>query len=505
MKKIYLCLFLLAISCYNCTLCAQENGSAADLPGTHFSSTDTIDKRVSEKFISSVSSIASHLHNKINKRTRKSLDRLRKQHAAILKKVARQDSLKARQMQFGFQQQYQQLESRLRMLPGTGVVPSVYMPSLDTLTTGLNFLKQNPQFLSAAGEGNKLTAASENLKNLQQGFGRADVVQQFLQERQQYLNDQLGQLGFLKELKSLNKQVYYYKAQINEYKAVLSDYRKAEKKAVNLLRGSKLFKRFLEKNSQLAFLFGVPDAAGQPVSTAALAGLQSRSQINGLIQQQLSAGGPNAQAQFRQNVQDAQGQLNELKDKVMGIMPGNNTGNESILPSGFKPNHQKVKSFWQRIELGTNIQSQKSNGYLPVTTDVGLSIGYKLNDKSILGIGGSYKIGWGESIRKINISHQGMSLRAFADWNLKGSFWISGGYELNYRAGLSGESVTDSMGDIISFQPWQQSGLIGVSKQLSLRNKLFKRTRLQLLWDYLSYSQLPRSPAVVFRVGYMFR
>ncbi|MBL7731278.1 MAG: hypothetical protein JNM88_08880, partial [Chitinophagaceae bacterium] len=143
-----------------------------------------------------------------------------------------------------------------------------------------------------------------------------------------------------------------------------------------------------------------------------------------------------------------------------------------------------------------NVQSQKATAYFPVTSDLGLSVGYKLNDKSVIGVGASYKLGWGSGWNNIRISHQGMGIRSFVDWKLKGSFWMSGGYERNYRAGLTGFS------GLADKSNWQQSGLLGISKVVSVKSKFFKKTKVQLLWDFLSYEQVPRTQAVVFRLGY---
>ena len=49
----------------------------------------------------------------------------------------------------------------------------------------------------------------------------------------------------------------------------------------------------------------------------------------------------------------------------------------------FKPNTQKSKSFLKRLEFGMNIQSVKSNLMLPTTSDIALTIGYKLNPQYI--------------------------------------------------------------------------------------------------------------------------
>jgi hypothetical protein len=247
----------------------------------------------------------------------------------------------------------------------------------------------------------------------------------------------------------------------------------------------------MRKNSHLASLFRLPADPDDPSSQIDLTGLQTRAQVNSLIQQQIANGGPNAQEQFRQNVQAAQGQLDKLKNKIL------QTGSSSDI-EGFKPNSQKTKGFFKRLEFGVNVQSQKARNILPVTSDVGLSVGYKLNDKSIVGIGASYKMGWGKSIRNVRISSQGVGLRSFIDWKIKGTFWLTGGYEINYHNEFKSIDVLKNVNS------WQKSGLIGLSKAISLKTKFFKKTKLQLLWDFMSYQQIPRSQPILFRVGYNF-
>ena len=228
-------------------------------------------------------------------------------------------------------------------------------------------------------------------------------------------------------------------------------------------------------------------------------GLQTRAQVNQLIQQQIGSA-PSAMQQFQQNVQDAQGQLQEIKNKLSQFTGEGSIGSSDMdMPEGFKPNDQKTKSFFKRLELGTNMQSQKATGFFPTTSDIGLSLGYKLNDKSILGVGASYKVGWGTGLRDIEISHQGLGLRSFVDMKLKGSFWITGGYEMNYRSEYENIEVLKDM------NAWQQSGLLGLSKVISLKTKFFKKTKLQLLWDFMSYEQVPRSQPIIFRIGYSIK
>jgi hypothetical protein len=453
---------------------------------------------VSLKYIDKVSSKADQLEQKLDSRSAKALQRLKKQEEKIKRKLAKKDSTKAAAI-FGpdsyrdADERYQQLEQRLQKAGST----NVYNAALDTLGTSLKFLQQNPQWLaSAKGSQEKLSSTINKVNGLGNKFQKAEEIKKFLKERKQYLRDQLAGSGFGKELKRLNKEVYYYGEQVKEYKELLKDHSKAEKKAIALLSKTKLFKNFMRKNSQLASLFRLPGDPDDPSSPINLAGLQTRAQVNNLIQQQLAAGGPGAQQQFTQNMQEAQSRLNEIKNK---ILKAGQTGSDSYNDAeGFKPNSQKTKTFLQRLEFGTNIQSQRAKGFFPVTSDIGLSVGYKLNDKSIVGIGASYKLGWGKDIRHIRITHQGIGLRSFADWKIKGGFWISGGYEMNYRSMFSNIDVLRDL------SAWQQSGLIGISKVIALRTKLLKKTKLQLLWDFLSYQQVPRTQAIIFRIGYNF-
>lgn len=211
----------------------------------------------------------------------------------------------------------------------------------------------------------------------------------------------------MKDLKRFSKIGFYYTAQVKEYKTLLKDSRKAEKKAWELLTKTKHFKNFFRGNSQLASLFRIPGDPGDPSSQANLAGLQTRAQVNSLIQQQIAMGGPGAQQQVSQNIQAAQAQLTQLKDKVLKA-GGSGSGDE--LPD-FRPNSQKVKSFWNRLEYGVNFQTQKATNYFPITSDVGLSVSYRLSDKSVVGLGASYKTGLGTGWRDLTITHQGIGLR----------------------------------------------------------------------------------------------
>lgn len=445
-----------------------------------------------EKYLVVVSSKAENLQEKLDKKSKKALTQMRKDEEKLLKKLSKIDSLAAMNIFGNADEQYKQLQEKLKKTSAL----SHYIPKLDSLSTSLDFLGQHSQFLSQAKDAKeKLQDAIEKTKALKEQLQKAEDIKKFLKERKQYLKEQLEKFGLAKDLKKINKQVYYYQQQVNEYVAILKDPKKVEKKVLELLSRTKLFQDFFRKNSMLASLFRMPGDPNDPAYLQSLSGLQTRAQVNNLIQQQIQSAGANGMQQYRQSLQSAQSQLNELKSKVLKAGSGSS---DDIMPEGFRPNSQKTKGLLKRLELGTNLQTQRATSFFPVTTDLGMSIGYEINDKSVIGIGGSYKLGLGRGWDRIRLTSEGAGIRSFVDIKLKGSFWLSGGFEANYRSAFS---------DFIQLQDktkWQQSGLIGLSKTISVKSKFFKKTKAQVFWDFLSQQQVPRTQAVVFRMGYNF-
>lgn len=435
-------------------------------------------------YLDHVSGRVTSIEARLNKKTAKALRDLERQEQKMRRKLARLDASKAKEVFGDMQERYSNLKQTIEHPEGF----TSYIPYVDTLKTALTFLTQNKALLSKTKDlTSKLESALSKVNGLETSMAGADAVKSFIQERKAYLKEQLQNLPFTKELQKLNKQAYYYAAQITEYKEIIKDPKKIERKAIELLSKTKVFRDFMRRNSQLAALFGAPES--DPTG-ASLAGLQTRAQVNSLIQGRIGAGGPDAQAMVQQNLQAAQTQLSQLKDKVAKL--GN--GGSSVDMPDFRPNNQKTKSFRKRLEWGTNLQTVKGTRFFPVTSDIGLSLGYKLNDKSSIGIGAAYKVGWGSGWEHIRITHQGVGLRSYVDYKLKGSLYISGGYEQNYR------SQFQHIEQLRNYSAWQTSGLIGLSKKYKISSKL--KGNMQLLWDFLGTRQMPQTQAVLFRVGY---
>ena len=401
-----------------------------------------------QRFATSIKQKAEKLEKKLLAKSMKVLEKMQNQEEKLYRKMlSTKDSLQTKAELAGINGKYKALRDKLKN-PALSGAAKQYIPHLDSLTTALSFLDKD-------GIAGNIKDALAKTKSLQDKFQQAEEIKKFISERKEQLKQQFEKLGMVKQLKQINKQVFYFFAQVKEYKEILKDSKKIEKKALELLSKTKWYQEFFKKNSMLASLFRMPGDPNDPAYTANLAGLQTRVQVNNLIQEQIASGGPNARQQFQQNIQAAQSQLQQLKDKVLKF-GGGSSGD--VMPEGFKPNSERTKSLWKRFEIGTNIQNQKSNGLLPTTSDIGLFLGFKANDRSVVGVGTSFKLGWGQDIRHIKLSGQGLSLRSFVDIKLKGSFWISGAYEMNYR------SAFRNIASLQQYADWQQSCLIGISK-----------------------------------------
>ena len=432
------------------------------------------------------------LEEKIISKSVKTLRGLQREEEKVYKKLlATKDSLYAKEKLDEIQSKYQGLSDKIRN-PAASISPGSkkYIPYLDTLKTAFNFLDKD----NVSGN---IKTAIDKISSFENSFQQAEEIKKFIREQREQLKHQLEQLGLAKQLKKFNREIFYYGEHLKQFRSVISDKKKMERKAFELLSETKAFQEFFRKHSALASLFRMPGAdPNDPSYLASLAGLQTRSQVNNLIQQQIAAGGPNAMDQFRNNLQQAQAQMQELKNKVL---KSGGSSSDDIMPEGFKPNNLKAKSFFQRMEINANISSHRSNGLLPANSDFALGIGYKFSEKIVAGVAGSYRIGWGSGFNNIRITHEGIGGRFYFDVHAKNSFWITTTFELNYRAAF------DRIDQLRDYSAWNRAGLVGVSKIVSVKSKFFKKTKVQLLWNYLYYSEVPKvGEPIVFRVGYNF-
>jgi len=476
----------LALSCFVCTVSSAQSVDSVTGKALNFPS----------RFLAKLQSRTANLNQRLTEQSMNYLQKMQKREERMRKKLSAVDSNAANQLFANSQQQYAAMAQKISTDTGGHNMPmtGTYMPYLDSLQGTLGFLQKNQGLVNGAN--GQLTGAASQLQALQAKMQDASQAQDFIQQRKQQISQYISQhtdvQGLLgKQYAGLNQDAYYYSQQLRQYKEMWSNPDQLEQRALTLLNKLPAFQSFMKSNSQLAGLFSVP---GNYATPAALAGLQTKSQVAGQVQAQVAAAGPGGADALQSNMQSAQSQLDGYKDKLSKLGQGNG---DMDMPD-FKPNDQKTKTFLHRLEYGANFQTTHNNYYFPMVTDLGLSLGYKLGHSNVAGVGASYKIGWGNGIQHVALSSQGVGLRSFLEIKVKRTWYATGGFEYNYTTPFT------SFQDIKEIQDWTKSGLIGISKTVSMKSRVFKNTKLQLLWDFLSYQQVPKTQPILFRIGYSF-
>ena len=462
----------------------------------------TVDKalRMPSKWLDHIQKKTSSLDQQLTKQTSSYLSKMAKREQRLKERLARVDSAGAKQLFSGYAQQYAALLNKIKVDTGNKhmLVSGQYQPYVDSLQGVLGFLRQ-PSGARQSFAPAELQRSIGQLQQLQAKMKDADQVRAFVEMRKQqigqYIAEHANVEGLLgKPLASMKQDAYYYSQRVRQYKEMLNDPDRIEREALAQLRRLPAFQTFMKSNSQLAGLFGLP-GGGSGGAAQAIAGLQTRDQVTQQVIGQVTAMGQGGMDKLQSSVQSAQSQLDGYKNKLNQL----GAGNTSADAPDFRPNDQKTQPFWHRLEYGANFQTTHNNYYFPIVTDLGFSVGYKLGHNHVVGVGGSYKIGWGSGIQHIAISSQGVGLRTFVEIGLKGSFSAAGGFEYNYTTPFG------SFQQLKQLQYWTKSGLVGVSKTVSMKSRLLKKTKVQLLWDFLSYQQVPKTQPLMFRIGYVWR
>jgi hypothetical protein len=428
------------------------------------------------------------------------LDRAQQEEFKLQRALLSKDSL-ASGLFASVPKQYAQLQAKLKSPVDLTVKDPLqeYIPSFDSLQTALRFLEQSGLAGLPASKLNQLQGLSGQLTSVETRLRQANEVKTFIQSRRDQLQGLLSQYNLTDKLSRLNKQVYYYQQSIAQYKSLWQNKDQLAVKILSVVRKLPAFAGFMQNHSYLSQLFRVPGSTVDLPDSAGLPGLQTRRQVSALVAAKLGpgasfpgavTGGNNGSGNpLGAGMQDAQAQLDSWKDKITQ----SGGGSSSDPTADFIPNTQHGKPIWRRLEAGINLQSVNSSAFVPATSDLALTLGYKLNDKAIIGIGAAYKMGWGQPFNHISLSSQGMGLRSFMEVEWKHNFWWTGGLEYNYY------NAFNSFSQLGAYSSWQSSGLVGMTKKFKIGKR---QNEIQLLYDVLHAQHVPTSQPLVFRVGY---
>lgn len=469
-----------------CILC---NTVVAQQPDTTVISTKQLNK-----YLASVNDKANKFNSGAEKYARKTLAKLLKQEEKMRRKVMKVDTALAKAL-FDYAidslNKFQSLMGIKNKIAGK-VTGGEYFAYLDSVKLSLQFLeKANVLSSSANALQQKLGSSTGMVKDIEANVENIRKIKEFVSLRKESLGDKLRQYPqYSKYIRSISKEAYYLGEKMHELQSIISSPSGIENAVVGLLRELPAFQSFIRENSQLAGLFSMTGfsampSAGMPVVN----GIPSRSALQQSIQANAPAMANNFGSLMQQQIGQAQSAVQTARNKLNAI-----TG-EKEMPD-YKTNSQKVKSFKKRLEYGFDLQFSKSNYVIPSSGDISLLVGYKLNDKSSIGVSGVYRLGMGTGWNNIRFSNMGIGFRSYMNWKIKGNFYAQGGSEWNYNTGFR------NIEELKNSPLWQQSAMLGIAKKYRVSKKL--KGNVQVLYDFLHRQHVPITQPVIFRFGCNF-
>lgn len=475
----------------------QQSAKASDAPVHVLIDTSLEGARKTGKYFGSVQKKADEFNAKVEKHVRKSLNKLLKQERKMQRHIMKTDSFLARTLftysidsLTAFRSLLQQKRGFVNKIPG-----GKYFARLDTLAQSLSFLAKHESFTEYGKElQKKWGSAMDGIKDMESNLDHIRHLQDFLSARKETLKSKLKDYPqLLRGIKNMSKEAYYLGERVNELRTVFNDPSKIESAVISVLREMPAFKEFMRQHAQLAGLFPMSNIAGggSQAGMPVVNGIPSRAAVQQAIQASAPGMGANLNSFIEQRTGQAQSALQQFKNEL------NEAGGmgDKEMPD-FKPNSQRVKSFKKRLEYGFDFQFTRSNYMLPSTGDVSLLLGYKLNDKSSVGVAGVYKFGMGHGWNDIRFSNIGVGLRSYMNWKIKGSFYVQGGGEWNYNAGFR------SIEQLRNSRLWQESVVAGIVKKYRVSKKM--KGNVQVLFDFLHKQHIPNTQPILFRFGCNF-
>ena len=361
-----------------------------------------------------------------------------------------------------------------------GQTAAPYIARLDTLKTLLGFHEtlQLPQ----------VAEAEALLKKLQSSLGGAEEASSWLQQRQNSLFEALRKQAKLppeisKAFDKWKGEAAVWKAQVAQYKEVLNSPEKIEREALKILQKQPFFQQFMAKHGELARLFGPPAGADAAGVGNPIPGLQTRQSLMQDLQTRFGASAIQSGGALQQQIQNGMDQLSDQQAMQLGNIlenaglpkpEGAGELQQTLSPAQQEKAGLKSKSFKERLEIGWNLQSATRIQNFGAIRDVGLSIGYKLNPRSVAGVGIAYKFALGESWQKLKWTHEGVGFRSFIDWRVAAAgskllqgIWLTGGFEMNYFTNMTNLLQ-------INHNSWNNSLIIGITKSLKIGRSINK-------------------------------
>ncbi|WP_316787811.1 hypothetical protein [Pedobacter frigoris] len=352
--------------------------------------------------------------------------------------------------------------------------------------------------LNNAGVTTGLEGYSQELSNLQNRLAYDQYITDLTSKHALNLQSIAGGKG---NITGIQKELFYAKAKMNEWKKIAEDPSALEEKALEYLQGTKGFDISLDKalNSQ----------PGNSMNSATSAddlekmGFMTKRMMNNALQQKF---GNSLQAvqgnvgkevsQWQDKAQTLHGQVKETKQSLSALK---NTGKPS-----FKVNPMRGLPFWHRVEKQYSFNTARAATTAdgtprPAILTLSAGLAYRQTPKLSAGIGIAGDIGLGQNWSSIRFTFEGIGFRTFLDWKWQYGIGAYAGYERTYRqAAFSGTKETSTpmlQPSPHNNQNWSEALLLGITKSYKINSRWYGT--IQVLYDVWWRDKGLRSPVIL--------
>jgi hypothetical protein len=276
---------------------------------------------IDSKTVAKLNSQYTGIEKNISTASNGAIKAFQKREARLKKKLQSIDSAKAKELFNNSEQFYNKLQNKVNNTQNKVSKISHYIPGLDSLQTMTKLFQKINGGISGLSP-DKLVQMNQlngSINGVEGSMESATDISHALNQRQQQLAAALQPYGLGKDLLGMNKQVYYYQQQLNEYKSMLQDENKLEQKALSAVRELPAFQDFMSKNSFISQLFPSASVSGACSAQALVsAGMQTRTAVQQQLQQQMGSlmfagGGSGGTQMLQQGLQSAQQQTSTIQ------------------------------------------------------------------------------------------------------------------------------------------------------------------------------------------------
>ena len=331
-------------------------------------------------------------------------------------------------------------------------------------------------FAGYSGISDEVQPANGSFTRAQQQLNVTRRTKNELMQRKEYWKAQVHEHPeYGKWLGKMEKERYYYTAQINEYRRPLRDPSALDDLLMAALRRDPRWNDF---------------AATLPAKPQNPDKMQPRQMVQQMIQSQAAAIDPEPAKLLSDAKKKGSDLLGGLSNQAVS---SGNPDNAAQMPK-FTPNPYKTKSLWQRIDVGFNLQFDSRTHFLPSTGVAGVQASFNFDPKLSVGVLANYRFGMGE-ITNIRFSHAGAGYGAFAHYKVWKRLGVQAGYERNRRA----ETET---GENRYPATWTSSALVGLTCEYGIGKKA--KATVGVFFDVLYKQHTPETNAALWRMGWKF-